>query len=118
MSRWSQFVAMTMAQLSGRCSLRDVVANLEAQKQKLYHLGVGRVARSSLSRVNQEQPHELFELQFNRLLDRCRGVAPGHRFRFKNPLLSLDATIAVPQTSGQGELQLSISSVWRVTFKL
>ena len=92
MSRWSQFVAMTMAQLSGRCSLRDVVANLEAQKQKLYHLGVGRVARSSLSRVNQEQPHELFELQFNRLLDRCRGVAPGHRFRFKNPLLSLDAT--------------------------
>ena len=77
MSRWSQFVAMAMAQLSGRCSLRDVVANLEAQKRKLYHLGVGRVARSSLARVNQEQPHELFELQFKRLLDRCRSVAPG-----------------------------------------
>ncbi len=92
MSRWSQFVAMAMGQLSGRCSLRDVVANLEAQKQKLYHLGVGRVARSLLSRVNRDQPHELFELQFNRLLDRCRGVAPGHRFRFKNPLLSPDAT--------------------------
>ena len=92
MSRWSQFVAMAMAQLSGRCSLRDVVANLEAQKRKLYHLGVGRVARSSLARVNQEQPHELFELQFKRLLDRCRSVAPGHGFRFKNPLVSLDAT--------------------------
>ena len=92
MSRWSQFVAIAMAQLSGRCSLRDVVTNLEAQKQKLYHLGVGRVARSSLARVNQEQLHELFKLQFNGLLDRCRGVAPGHRFRFQNPLLSLDAT--------------------------
>ena len=92
MSRWSQFVAMAMAQLSGRCSLRDVVANLEAQKRKLYHLGVGVVARSSLARVNQEQPHELFELQFERLLGRCQSVAPGHRFRFKNPLMSLDAT--------------------------
>lgn len=92
MSRWSQFAAMAMAQLSGRCSLRDVVSNLAAQKQKLYHLGVGRVARSSLARVNEEQPHELFKLQFERLLGRCRGLAPGHGFRFKNPLLSLDAT--------------------------
>ena len=92
MSRWSQFAAMAMAQLSGRCSLRDVVSNLEAQRRKLYHLGVGRVARSSLARVNEEQPHELFELQFKRLLDRCRGLAPGHGFRFKNPLVSLDAT--------------------------
>lgn len=92
MSRWSQFVAMAMAQLSGRCSLRDVVTNLEAQKRKLYHLGVGVVARSSLARVNQEQPHELFKLQFERLLGRCQKVAPGRRFRFKNPLMSLDAT--------------------------
>ncbi len=92
MSRWSQFVAMAMAQLSGRCSLRDVVSNLDAQKRKLYHLGVGRVARSSLARVNRDQPHGLYEALFGRLLVRCRGVAPGHRFRFKNPLMSLDAT--------------------------
>ncbi len=92
MTRWSQLAAMAMAQLSGRCSLRDVVSNLEAQSRKLYHLGVGRVARSSLARVNEEQPHELFKLLFERLLDRCQGVAPGHGFRFKNPLVSLDAT--------------------------
>ena len=30
-SRWSQFVALAMGQLSGRHSLRDVVANAEAQ---------------------------------------------------------------------------------------
>lgn len=92
MSRWSQSVAMAMAQLSGRCSLRDVVTNLEAQGRKPYHFGVGRVARSSLARVTEKEPHELFKLQFERLLDRCRSVAPGHRFRFKNPLVSLDAT--------------------------
>lgn len=92
MSRWSQFLAMAVAQLSGRCSLRDVVSNLDAQRRKLYHLGVGRVARSSLARVNRDQPHGLYEALFGRLLARCRGVAPGHRFRFKNPLMSLDAT--------------------------
>ena len=55
MTRWSQLVAMAMAQLAGRCSLRDIVANLSAQGRKLYHLGVGGVARSSLARVNAEQ---------------------------------------------------------------
>ena len=50
MSRWSQFVAMATAQLSGRCSLRDIVSNLDAQAEKLYHLGARRVARTSLAR--------------------------------------------------------------------
>ena len=84
MSRWSQFVAMATAQLSGRCSLRDIVSNLNAQTHKLYHLGVGRVARSSLARVNEKQPHELYEALFGRLLARCRKTAPGHGFRFHN----------------------------------
>ena len=92
MSRWSQFVAMATAQLSGRCSLRDIVSNLDAQGHKLYHLGVGRVARSSLARVNERQPHELYEALFGRLLARCRKAAPGHGFRFRNKLFSLDAT--------------------------
>ena len=50
MTRWGQFVAMGMAQLTGRCSLRDVVSNLAAQSCKLYHLGVG-VVTGGLSRA-------------------------------------------------------------------
>ena len=92
MTRWNQFVAMSVAQLAGRCSLRDIVSNLSAQGRKLYHLGVGSVARSSLARVNGEQPHGFYEELFGRLLSRCRAVAPGHGFRFRNPLYSLDAT--------------------------
>ena len=42
MTRWGQFVAMGMAQLTGRCSLRDIVSNLAAQSCKLYHLGAFR----------------------------------------------------------------------------
>ena len=92
MTRWNQFVAMAMGQLAGRCSLRDIVSNLSAQKRKLYHLGVGAVARSSLARVNGEQPHSLYEELFARLLARCRTAPPGHGFRFRNALYSLDAT--------------------------
>lgn len=73
MPRWAQFVALALGQLSGRCGLRDVAAGLAAQPKRLHHLGVGRVARSSLSRANSEQPRELCEELFGRLPSRCQG---------------------------------------------
>jgi len=91
-SRWSQFVALGLAQLSGRDSLRDIVSNLSAQAAKLYHLGIRAVTRSSLARLNEQQPHELYEALFYKLFSRCQGQAPRHGFRFKNKLYSLDAS--------------------------
>ena len=93
LTRWDQFVAMGMAQLTGRCSLRDIVSNLSAQSRKLYHLGVGEVSRSSLARVNAEKPWQLYQALFGVLLPRCQLASPGHGFRFKNPLYSLDSTV-------------------------
>jgi len=92
MTRWSQFVAMALAQLAGRSSLRDVVSSLCAQTAKLYHLGATTVSRSSLARVNEKQPSSLYEALFAKLLSRCQGLAPRHGFRFKNKLYSLDAS--------------------------
>ena len=83
---------MALGELSGRCGLHDVVASLAAQHQRLYRLGVGRVARSSLFLVNSEQTHELCEGLFGRLLLRCQGGAPGYCFRFGSKLFSLDPT--------------------------
>lgn len=91
-SRWSQFVMLTMAQLSGRNSLRDIVENVSAQMHRLYHLGSARVSRSSLSRINEDKPYTLYEALFGKLLKRCQGLAPGHGFRFKHPLYSLDTS--------------------------
>ena len=76
MTRWAQFAALALGRLSGGCGLRDVAANLAAQPQRLYHLGVGRVARSSLARMNAQPPRELCEALFDRLPSRCRGHAP------------------------------------------
>lgn len=91
-TRWSQFVALSLAQLSGRCSLRDIVSNLSAQACKLYHLGSVKVTRSSLGRVNEQQSYKLYEALFCKLLTRCKSCSPHHGFRFKNPLYSLDST--------------------------
>lgn len=93
MTRWSQFVAMTTAHLARRFSLRDVVANLKAQAPRLYHLEARPVARSSLARVNEEQPWQLYEALFAALYARCRTLAPRHGFHFANKLYSLDASL-------------------------
>jgi len=91
-SRWSQFVTMAMAQLAGRNSLRDIVDNISSQAHRLYHLGSAKLSRSNLSRINEDKPYALYEALFGKLLSRCQGKAPGHDFRFKNPLYSLDAS--------------------------
>jgi len=93
LTRWTQFVALSMAHLGGRHSLRDIVYNLKAQGSKLYHLGCRTVTRSSFSRVNDRQPYSLYEVLFARLYQRCQGLAPAHGFRFKNKLYSLDASL-------------------------
>jgi len=91
-SRWSQFVTMAMAPLAGRNSLRDIVENISAQAHRLYHLGSAKLSRSNLSRINEDKPCALYEALFGKLLRRCQGMTPGHDFRFKNPLYSLDAS--------------------------
>lgn len=91
-SRWSQFVTMAMAQLSGRNSLRDIVENVSAQSHRLYHLGSAKLSRSNLSRINNDKPYELYESLFGKLLARCQSVVPGHKFGFKNSLYALDAS--------------------------
>lgn len=91
-SRWDQFIGMAMSQLSGRQSLRDIQSNLQSQQHKLYHLGAKPIARSTLARLNEQQPAALYESVFHRLLRHCRGLPGKHKFRFKNPLYSLDAS--------------------------
>jgi len=53
MTRWTQFVAMSAAQLTGRSSLRDIESTLSRQEHLKYHLGNSSVKKSTLSRANQ-----------------------------------------------------------------
>jgi len=91
-TRWSQFVTMAMGQLSGRDSLRDIVENMSAQAHRLYHLGIAKLSRSNLSRINEDKPAALYEALFGELLQRCKSSVPDHNFKFHNALYSLDAS--------------------------
>jgi putative transposase len=83
---------MAMGQLTGRGGLRDMVESMSTQLHRLYHLGTVKLSRSNLSRINEDKPYTLYEALFGKLLHRCQASAPGHHFRFKNVLYSLDAT--------------------------
>jgi len=93
MSRWTQFIAMSTAQLTGRSNLRDIESALASQKHLRYHLGSGTVKRTTLSRANQTLDSKFYEGLFAKLYARCNGHSPQHQFRFKRKLFSLDASL-------------------------
>jgi putative transposase len=92
-TRWSQLVHLLSMQLTARASLRDGVASLKARIKSLYHLGVQPVARSTFADANNRRPASFFEALFALMYQRCQPRAPKHKFKFKNKLYSLDATV-------------------------
>jgi hypothetical protein len=95
-SCWDQFVAMLFCQMGGAHSLREICGGLVTSLGKLVHLGMKQApARSTLSYANEHRPWPVYQEVFESLLDRCRLEAAGKRrkFRFKNPLRSLDSTV-------------------------
>src|SRR5215469_15141382 len=97
---WGQFVAMLFCQLGQARSLREICGGLAASEGKLKHLGLSAApARSTLSYANEHRPWQLYQTVFQQLVEKCQQVvasAPGkkkRKFRFKNKLLSLDATV-------------------------
>lgn len=95
---WGQFVAMVFCQLGRAHSLREICGGLASCEGKLQHLGIPVAPkRSTLSYANEHRPWELFQTVFEQLLGRCQSWVAGQggkkKFRFKNRLLSLDATV-------------------------
>jgi len=91
-NRWSQLLAMMIAQISGRRSLRDIITNLDAKGHQIYHLGMRRTTRATLARTNEKQPYELYRDLFFSLLKRCQSHAPKNRFKLDGKIYLIDAT--------------------------
>lgn len=90
---WNQFTVMLYAQVSSKDSLRDIENSIEAQSHKLYHIGLQSVKRSTLADANQTRDYNIYEQLFYKILDRCKDITPKHKFKFKNPLYLIDATV-------------------------
>ena len=93
LSSWAQFVAMMFCQLGRAQSLREIEQGLASAEGRLQQLGLeGATKRSTLAYANAHRPWQLYQAVFHGLYQRCAEIAPGHKFRFRNRLLSLDAT--------------------------
>jgi Transposase DDE domain/Domain of unknown function (DUF4372) len=87
-------VGMLFCQLAQAQSLREICDGLRCCLGKLNHLGLKEAPhRSTLSYANAHRPWELFEKTFYQVLETCQKLAPKKKFRFRNKLLSLDASV-------------------------
>ena len=90
---WNQFTVLLYAQSSGKDSLRDIEQAFMVNSNRLYHLGLPAIKRSTLADANTNRNYCIYENLFYRFLERCKDITPKHKFKFKNPLYSLDATV-------------------------
>ena len=49
--------------------------------------------RSTLSDANKSRDYHIYEQLFYKILYRCKDITPKNKFRFKNPLYLIDATV-------------------------
>jgi hypothetical protein len=93
-SSWDQFVAMLFCQLAQAKSLREICGGLACTMGKLKHLGMNEAPnKSTLSYANAHRPWQMFRDLFYETVAVCKMAAPKNlKFRFRNKLLSLDAT--------------------------
>jgi len=92
-SRWNQFVHLMFMQLTSRSSLRDGIQCLTSRANNLYHLGGRPVSRSTFADANAKRPASFYEALFQKMYCRCQPLAPKHKFKFKNKLYSMDASV-------------------------
>jgi len=93
---WDQFLCMSFAQLSYRESLRDIEACLNAQPNKLYHMGIrGNVSISNLSRANENRDWCIYADFAQVLIAKARTLYHNDAdflLELKNTIYALDST--------------------------
>ena len=92
---WSHFICMAYAQLTRREGLRDLIACLNSQSSKLYHVGLRqRVSRSTLADANERRDCALFEALGQRLTEMALALYQDQDIGLglKEPLYAMDSS--------------------------
>ena len=90
-----QYLCMAFAQLTYRESLRDIEACLQAQKSKLYHMGIrSSVSRNNLAHANKVRDWRIYSDLAHVLIQTARKMYVGDNFalELENTVFALDAT--------------------------
>lgn len=92
---WSHFICLVYAQLTRRSGLRDLIACLNAQRSKLYHIGIrGSIARSTLADAAERRNYRLFESLGQRLIVLALALYQDEDIGLglKGPVYAMDST--------------------------
>jgi hypothetical protein len=90
---WDQFVAMMFCHLADANSLREICGGLASCAGRLSQLGIQIPAKSTLAYANGHRDWRLYEHVFQSLYEFCvKNLDRKTKFKFKNPLLSIDST--------------------------
>lgn len=90
---WDQFVAMMFCHLADANSLREICGGLASCEGRLSQLGIQIPAKSTLAYANGHRNWRLYEQVFQSLYEFCvKNLGMKTKFKFKNPLLSIDST--------------------------
>ena len=92
-SVWNQLLTLILGQLSRSPSLRDCVIALQAHRDKLYHLGIGKnVTRSNLSKANEQRNYRIFEDFAYYMIAEARNKRADRTFGFDGHIYAFDST--------------------------
>ena len=86
------FTTLLYAQITGKDSLRDIERPININKGKIQYFSLPEIKRSTLAEANNRRDYRIFEKIFYTLLDKTMKLTPKHKFKFKNPLYSMDST--------------------------
>jgi hypothetical protein len=92
MDCWQQLMILLYAQIKELTSLREIETSLSSHVDDWESIGIGTVARSTLSDANTKRSSEIYEGLFNSFLQKCQEISPSHSFRINMPVFTQDAT--------------------------
>jgi len=93
---WKQFLCMAFGQLTHRQSLSDTALCLKLQKEKLYHLGIGKeFDKSTISRANESRDWRIFRDFGLKLIEQSKLLYADDNLldiKLKGGIYALDST--------------------------
>lgn len=95
-SCWKQYLCMAFGQLTHRESLSDTMMCLQANADKMYHLGIGEVvAKSTLTKANENRDYQIYQGLAMQLIKEAKQLYLGDddlEVPLKNNVFAIDAT--------------------------
>jgi len=95
-STWNLLQVLFIVQLTAQQSIRSICDSLRSKANYWYHLGLKSISRNNLSHALMNRPDEIFMNAFFIFLFKIqfeRGIRRDKRFKFKNPLKSIDSSL-------------------------